>query len=340
MIRGGIIGVTGYTGLELLRLLKNHPRVKLTTFVSRKSSGKNLNEILPFSFEDSKLNELDFQKIAENCDVIFTALPAGVSYEVAKELKNTTRIIDLSADFRFDDPEVYRKWYSKRLIGYEKFERVYGLSEIYREEIVNAKIVANPGCYPTSVLLALAPLLKNNLLLDEIIYVDSKSGVSGAGKKESIEYSFSEISGGLKPYSVIKHRHVPEMEQEISNLSKKKFRVIFTPHLVPMIRGILSTIYVKTSLTMKEVNELYNDFYHKEKFVHILKPGIYPSTKWVYGSNHVFISIVKDEETGILILISVIDNLTKGAAGQAVQNMNIMFSIPEETGLYFNPIYP
>lgn len=339
MIRAGIIGVTGYTGLELLRILKIHPEVELTMLISGKSAGRFMNEILPYSLDDRKIEEFEPQEIEDNCDVVFTALPSGISYELAKKLRNV-RIIDLSADFRFDDPETYKKWYSKGLDEYSTFERVYGLSEIYRAKIKTSKIIGNPGCYPTSVLLALAPLLKSNLLIDDVIFVDSKSGVSGAGKKETLEYSFAEIDQGLKPYSAVSHRHVPEMEQEIQKLSGRNLKVVFTPHLIPMIRGILSTIYIKTDLSLNEAYKLYRDFYNNEKFVHILEPGIYPSTKWTYGSNHVFISLAKDERSNILVLMSVLDNLVKGAAGQAVQNMNIMFSITEWMGLDFNPIYP
>lgn len=339
MIRAGIIGVTGYTGLELLRILKVHPKVEVTMLISRKSTGRIMNEMLPYSLENRKVEEFDPQKIENNCDVVFMALPSGVSYELTQTLKNV-RIIDLSADFRFDNPEIYKKWYSKDLGNYFTFERVYGLPEIHRDKIRVSRIVGNPGCYPTSVLIALAPLLKNNLLIDDVIFVDSKSGVSGAGKKETLEYSFSEVDQGLKPYGVIKHRHVPEMEQEIQKLSGQNLKVVFTPHLVPMVRGILSTIYVKTNLSLDETHKLYKDFYNREKFIHVLEPGVYPTTKWTYGSNHVFISLAKDERTNTLVLMSALDNLVKGAAGQAVQNMNIMFSIDECTGLDLKPIYP
>ncbi|ACR78822.1 MULTISPECIES: N-acetyl-gamma-glutamyl-phosphate reductase [Kosmotoga] len=339
MIRVGIIGATGYTGLELVRILTNHPDVKITFLSSRSFAGKKLNDVYPFSLKNETLEEIDPEKISKNCDVVFTALPAGVSYEIARKLKDV-RIIDLGADFRFDDPAVYEEWYSKKLPDYDPTERVYGLTELYREKIKNARFVGNPGCYPTSVLLATAPLLKNGSLDEETIIVDSKSGVSGAGKKESIDYSFSELSGSLKAYNVSKHRHVPEMEQEMSKLCGKRLKLVFTPHLVPMVRGILSTIYVKTDLSLDEVYELYREYYGKEKFIHVLQPGVYPSTKWTYGSNHAFISMAKDDRTDTLILISVIDNLVKGASGQAVQNMNVMFSLAEDAGLSFNPIYP
>lgn len=339
MIRVGIIGATGYTGLELLRILTNHPNVKITFLSSRNFAGKKLNDVYPFFLEDKVLEEIDFEKISRNCDIVFTALPAGVSYGIAKKLNNT-KVIDLGADFRFDDPTVYEKWYSKKLADYDPSERVYGLTELYREKIKNAKFVGNPGCYPTSVLLAVAPLLKNGLLDEETVIIDSKSGVSGAGKKESIDYSFSELNESLKAYNVAKHRHVPEMEQEMSKLYGKRLKLVFTPHLAPITRGILSTIYLKTTSSLNEIHKLYKEFYAEEKFVHVLQPGIYPSTKWSYGSNHVFISMAKDDRTDMLILISVIDNLVKGAAGQAVQNMNLIFSLSEETGLCFNPIYP
>ncbi len=340
MIRASIVGVTGYTGLELVRILKRHPLVQLDSVSSKNHAGRKLDSDFPFTFEGKVVDDPDkFVESVQQSDVVFLAVHAGLSYEIAKSLSKP-KIIDLGADFRFDDPAVYEKWYGKKLESYENFNRVYGLTELYRAQIKHAKIVGNPGCYPTSVILAMAPILKEKAILDTWVIVDSKSGVSGAGRKESAEYLFSEVNEGMKPYNVVKHRHVPEIEQELSKLLGESLQVIFTPQLTPMTRGILSTVYVKSKLSLADTYELYKKFYQAEKFVHVLEPNVFPSTKWTYGSNHVFISISKHEKTDTLILISVLDNLVKGAAGQAVQNMNVMFSIDESTALAENPIFP
>ena len=338
-VRAGIIGATGYTGLELVRILKGHPHVDITYLASKNFAGKSMDQVYPFTMEEILLEEINADKIKSNCDVLFTALPSGASYELTKEI-GAVKVIDLGADLRFDDPSVYEKWYSKKLAGYEKNKRAYGLVELCRNEIKQVSFVGNPGCYPTCVLLSLAPILKEGLLCESEIFVDAKSGVSGAGRKEEVEYSFCEIDESLKAYNPVTHRHVPEMEEQMKRLSNKDVTVIFVPHLVPMIRGILSTVYVKSNLSTEEAYALYCEFYKEEKFIHVLKPGIYPSTKWSYGSNHFFVSFAKDERTNTLILIGVLDNLVKGASGQAVQNMNLLFSLPEDSGLEFNPIYP
>lgn len=338
-VRVGIVGATGYTGLELLRILKNHPYVEIVYLASRSSAGKPINQVYPFTMQEFLLEEIDIGKIKKDCDILFTALPSGASYELVRELEDI-KIIDLGADLRFDDPSIYEKWYSKRLTDYDKKKRTYGLVELYRDEIKKVNLVGNPGCYPTCVLLSLAPILKQNLLREKEIFVDAKSGVSGAGRKEEVEYSFCEIDESLKAYNPVTHRHVPEVEEQVRKLSGEEVKIIFVPHLVPMIRGILATIYLKTDLTVQDAYKLYSEFYKKERFIHILKPGVYPSTKWSYGTNHVFISFAKDDRTNTLILIGVLDNLVKGASGQAVQNMNLLFSLPEDSALEHNPIYP
>ncbi|PLV60391.1 N-acetyl-gamma-glutamyl-phosphate reductase [Thermotoga sp. KOL6] len=339
MIKVGIIGATGYTGLELLRILKNHPDVRITYLSSKTYAGKKMSEVYPSTLEDTVLEEFNPEKISKLCDVVFTALPAGVTYGLVQKMENV-KIIDLGADFRFDDPNTYKEWYGSELEKYDEINRVYGLPELYRESIKKAGIVGNPGCYPTSVILALTPALKYGLVDSDTIVVDAKSGVSGAGRKEKMDYLFSEINENLRPYNVAKHRHVPEMEQELKKISDRDVRVIFTPHLVPMTRGILSTIYVKTNVSLEEIHRAYLSFYKKEPFVHVLPPGVYPSTKWCYGSNHVFIGMQIERRTNMLILMSAIDNLVKGASGQAVQNMNIMFGLDESKGLEFTPVYP
>jgi N-acetyl-gamma-glutamyl-phosphate reductase len=339
-IRVGILGATGYTGLELLRMLKNHPQVKITYLSSNNFSGQSMKDIYPFAEIDILLSKIDVKEIKANCDVVFTALPAGISYDIVKSLRDENlKIIDLGADLRFDDPSLYEKWYGRTLQDYGLIKRVYGLPELYRSEIKESRFIGNPGCYPTSILLATAPILKRKLLVNGEIIVDSKSGVSGAGKKEELAYSFCEIDGSLKPYSVINHKHVPEIQEQMKKIYHSEVTVIFAPHLVPMVRGILSTIYLKTRLSADELYELYSEFYRDEYFVHVLRPAIYPSTKWSYGSNHVFISMKKDERTDTAVLISVLDNLVKGASGQAIQNMNILFSLREDTGLTFT-VYP
>ncbi len=338
-IRVGIIGATGYTGLELVRILKNHPHVNITYLASKSFAGEPMNQHFPFITGKFMLEEIDLEKIKSNCDVLFTALPSGASYELIKELEGI-KVIDLGADLRFDDPSVYEKWYSKKPLDYDEKKRAYGLAELYRDQIRQVDFVGNPGCYPTCVLLSLAPILRQNLLSGKEIVVDAKSGVSGAGRKQEVEYSFCEVDENLRAYNPIVHRHVPEIEEQVKKLSGEEISITFVPHLVPMIRGILTTIYLKTDLTAEDAKKLYCEFYKNERFIHILKPGVYPSTKWSYGTNHVFISFVKDDRTNTLVLMGVLDNLVKGASGQAVQNMNILLSLPEDTALEINPVYP
>ncbi len=341
MVYVGIAGVTGYTGIELLRILHQHPDAEITWMGSHTYAGSPLQNVHPFTFRNDELRELDPEEIAEKCNLLFTALPAGVSYEVVIRVAEAgVKVIDLGADFRFDNPEIYTKWYSKRLEGYENVKRVYGLPEIYRNKIKEAEVVGNPGCYPTGALLAIFPLLKEGLLIEDVVFIDSKSGVSGAGRKAGIEYIYSEVNEGVKAYNVAKHRHIPEMEQELSKHAGREVKVVFTPHLIPMTRGIFTTIYVKVPTDLERIHKLYRGFYDKEPFVHVLSPGMFPSTKWVLGSNHVFIGMTYESRSNTLILMSVIDNLVKGAAGQAVQNMNIMFGLPESRGLEMNPLYP
>jgi len=342
MTRVGVLGATGYTGIELVRLLRKHPRVKITYLSSQSFAGKDLREVYPHTRHEDKLQPVDLDKVAEACDLVFTALPAGVSYEIGTVLaQKGLKVIDLGADFRLDNPSVYAKWYNKEIRYSDNLRRIYGLTELYREEIRNAKVVGNPGCYPTSVLLGLAPLLKSDYWNGTVVIVDAKSGVSGAGRTSKTEYAFSEINEAVKPYKVVSHRHRPEMEQELSKLANRPVRVVFTPQLVPMTRGILSSIYLsEVNASLKELLNLYKDFYRDEYFVHVLPEGAYPSTKWVQGSNHVFISLVLDERTGTLVILSAIDNLVKGASGQAVQNMNVLFGFDEREGLDVEPIYP
>ncbi len=346
VIKAGVIGATGYTGAELVRILSAHPNVRLAGLTTQSYGGIPFWEVYPHLYRhvDMICRELDLEELAEKCDVIFTALPHGHSMPVAAEVvRRGKRLVDLGADFRFNDAATYERWY-----GVDHSEpglngrAVYGLPEIRREEIRGAEIVANPGCYPTSAILGIAPLLKNGLVDNRSIVIDSKSGVSGAGRGLSLTTHYCEVNESIKAYNVGKHRHTPEIEQELSALAGESLVVSFTPHLTPMSRGILSTIYagLKESLGRDEVAALYREFYSASRFVRILPPGMLPSTKSVCGSNHCDIGLVVDDRTGRVVVLAAIDNLIKGASGQAVQNMNVMFGLPEETGLDRPGFYP
>ncbi len=339
-----VIGATGYTGVELLRLLSAHRDVEVTVVTSRSESGRTLADYWGYSpyFKELSfsLPEPDF--VAEKADVAFLCVPHGTAQEIAADLLTRgLRVIDLSADFRLKSAELYERWYGIEHRYPELLkEAVYGLSEVYRNEIRSARLIANPGCYPTSVLLALVPLVKERLVDTEDIVIDSKSGVSGAGRKRELRLSFCEVNEDLKAYGVASHRHTPEIEEELSKVAGREVKVVFVPHLVPMQRGILSTIYATTSSSEKELYEALRDFYRGCKFVEVLPPGSIPRTAEVRGSNFCRIGFKLDPRTGRLILLSVIDNLVKGASGQAVQNLNIMTGFPEETGLPFRAVFP
>jgi len=348
MLKVAILGGSGYTGAELLRLLKQHPKVEITAVTSERSSGVSVSDILP-SFRDTNLRFelLRLEKLVKKADLFFLCLPHTNSQEAVAFLnKAGKKVIDLSADYRLKDAKIYRAWYKTphRFPALLK-KAVYGLTEIYRDKIRHASIVANPGCYPISVILALAPIIGEDFLDTDSIIIDSKSGVSGAGRSLAQPFMFSEANESVKAYAVTQHRHTPEIEQELSLLSKKKINVIFTPHLIPMDRGILSTIYVrlKNKIPLSHIQKIYQNFYSKEPFVRVLKNGTYPVTKAVKGSNFCDLSIFLDRHTGrgqTLIIISAIDNLIKGASGQAVQNMNIMYGFEETTGLTHLSPYP
>ena len=349
-IKVSIIGATGYAGKELTKILLGHPAVELMYLVSSSYAGKSFSEVFPefFNILDKQLIKLDIGRISKDSDLVFTALPHTVSMEVVPDLLNQKdlKVIDLSADYRINDPLVYMEWYKKehseasqKLIN----QAVYGLPELYFNEIKNASLVANPGCYPTSVILGIAPLLKYRLCEPENIIVDSKSGVSGAGRKLSLGLHFAECNESFKAYKALKHNHIPEIEQELSLLyaekgnakSNKEIRVSFTPHLIPLNRGILSTCYLnmKTVQNEKNILEAFQKFYRKAPFVRVFTPPNLPETRFVTGTNYCDIGLVIDQRTKKVKVISVIDNLTKGAAGQAVQNMNIMYGFKETAGL-------
>lgn len=339
MIRAGIVGATGYAGEELYRLLTAHPEVEVACAVSKSFAGQRISQVYAsyFGKNDRLLEALDAKKLAECCDVVFTALPHGQSMEIVPMLaEQGVKVIDLSGDFRYNDPAIYEKWYGIRHTHPELMqEAIYGLCELYREEIRSARIVANPGCYTTTSILPLYPLLAEGLIQKEGIIIDAKSGVSGAGRTEKLAFSFCEAHENFKAYGVTTHRHTSEIEQELSIAAGSCVSLSFTPHLLPVKRGILSTIYaaLAPSATPEAVAAAYGRFYGAETFVHVLPHGHLPELKHVAGSNNCCIGYQFDQRLGRLILVSCTDNLIKGAAGQAVQNMNLLFGMDEAAGL-------
>lgn len=346
MLKVAVVGASGYTGVELIRILHNHPEVAVTTVTSEQNAGKRLSDVFPSlrNRYDTVLESLEPQKIAEKADIIFTALPHKAAMLVVPTFVAAGKIvIDLSADYRLHDPEEYGAWYEPHLNPELLAAAVYGLPELRREEIAAARLIANPGCYPTSIILGLMPLLKEGLIDTSSLIADSKSGVSGAGRGAKVESLYCEVNEGFKAYSVGGvHRHIPEIEQEISLLAGKKTVISFTPHLVPMDRGILSTIYAAplNPLSAADIHALYEEHYDGEAFVRVLKQGEFPSTAFVRGSNFCDIGITVDKRTGRIIIVSALDNLVKGASGQAIQNMNIVCDFPETMGLELMPLYP
>ena len=343
--RAGIIGATGYTGLELLRLLLRHPEVEITTLTSQKYAGVPIEGIFPslMNLLPLKCEELAFDRIVEKVDIVFTAVPHKTAMETVPPFyQRGKKVVDLSADFRFRDAAVYEKWYQKHTATELLPESVFGLPELHRNAIKKARIVGNPGCYPTGALIGLIPLVKKNLVSLENIIVDSKSGVSGAGRDVVLGSLFCEVNEGVKAYNIFEHRHTPEIEQELSQLAGKRVPITFVPHLIPMDRGILSTLYVTLSKKMKteEVLDLFVDVYRGEPFVRICPKGKLPNTRDVRGSNYCDIGVKVSEADGRMVVVTAIDNLVKGASGQAVQNMNIMLGFPETMGLDIVPLSP
>lgn len=343
-INVAILGASGYTGGELIRFLVNHPNVRITYITAEKHAGKPVSEVFPHlkGIIDMKLEKLDSGNIPGDIDVVFAALPHGASAEVIHSLyERNIKIIDLGADFRLSERN-YREWYGDHPCTELLENAVYGVSELYREKIAEASLIANPGCYPTSSILPLAPLITENIVDETSIIIDSKSGVSGAGRSPSLDLHFCEVSEGFKAYKVAQHRHSPEIEQHLSEYSDKKVSVIFTPHLIPIDRGILSTIYVKTDKKYEsaELAGLLKDFYRDDYFIRVYDAEEFPNTSYVRNSNFCDIGVKAIPEKNSAIIISAIDNLVKGASGQAIQNMNIMLDLPETTGLKINPVFP
>lgn len=351
-IKVSIIGATGYTGKELAKILMNHPRVELVYLTSSTYAGKAIAEVFPEFLNklDKKLTKLNLDVVSQDSDMVFTALPHTVSMDVVPELfKKGVKVIDLSADYRIKDSAVYQEWYKKEhnQISKELLDKaVYGLPEIYSDKIKVTSLVANPGCYPTSIILGIAPLLKYHLVKPEGIIIDSKSGTTGAGRKLSLGLHFSECNENFKAYKLIKHNHIPEVEQELLSIyfngddckqEGTEIKVCFTPHLLPINRGILSTCYLTLKAPTEEgdILEIYQKFYQNAPFVRIFEPPSLPEIKFVAGTNYCDIGFSIDKRVNKIKVISVIDNLLKGAAGQAVQNMNIMSGSPETCGLDF-----
>ncbi len=347
-VKVSIIGASGYTGGELIRLLANHRYVSIRHLTAEKHAGKKLSEVFP-NFRnaiDTDLVRLDTSSIPDDIDFAFVALPHGKSAPVVKELyERGVRVVDLGADFRLDY-DTYKKWYGNHSYPELIEETIYGLSELFYEQIASAKIVANPGCYPTSVVLAMAPLLSAGVVYPDSIIVDSKSGVTGAGRSPSLDMHFCEVNEGIRAYKVGEHRHTPEIVKVLRDVCrdvcKEPVSVHFTPHLVPMNRGILSTIYLtlKEEKSTSQILDIMKSFYSSSLFVRICKEGEFPSTSSVRGSNFCDIGVKAFPDRKSLIVISAIDNLVKGASGQAIQNMNIMMGFPEDEGLKGLPVFP
>lgn len=344
MLRVGVLGATGYAGIETVRILLGHPHVEITRLVSHSFVGKKISEIYPSLRNVCEMEccELNVDDIAANCDLVFTALPHGASKEVIPAIyEKGIKIVDLSGDFRYDSKEVYEKWYGEPHCAPEILEKsVYGLCEIHREKIKDATIVGNPGCYTTCSILSLYPLLSAGVVHKDNIIIDAKSGVTGAGRTEKLPYSFCECTENSKAYKIATHRHTSEIEQELGHAAGEEIMLSFTPHLIPQKRGILATSYanLKQDMSDEEIYKIFAEFYKDEHFVRVLTPGTLPETKNVAGSNFVEIGFKVDHRLKRVVVSSAIDNLFKGAAGQAVQNMNIMMGFPETAGIN-NPAF-
>lgn len=336
MIRVGIVGGTGYTGSELLRLLINHPRVALGVITSRGEAGTALEDMFPHlrGKVGLKFSEPDLGILSE-CDIIFFATPNGTAMKMAPELlKRGVKVIDLAADFRLKDPSLWQRWYDMPHSCPELLaEAVYGLPEMNREAIRKASLVANPGCYPTAVTLGFLPLLENKLVDPDWLVADAKSGVSGAGRKANLGMLMAEVGESFKAYAVAGHRHHPEIAQNLVGIAGSNLRLTFVPHLLPMIRGIQATLYARMSNSDFDVQAIYQDRYGQEPFIDLMPPGSHPETRSVRGSNMCRIAVAQPLGDGVVVVQSVIDNLVKGAAGQAVQNMNLMFGMRETEAL-------
>ena len=346
MIKVGIIGATGYAGGELVRILMGHKEAEIVWYGSRSYIDQKYADVYcnMFQIVDAKCMDDNIEALADQVDVIFTATPQGFLASVINEnILGKTKIVDLSADFRIKDVKVYEKWYGIEHKSPQFIEEaVYGLCEVNRDKVKGARLIANPGCYTTCSILTAYPLAKEGIIDMRTLIVDAKSGTSGAGRGAKVPNLFCEVNENMKAYGVASHRHTPEIEEQLGYASGENVTISFTPHLVPMNRGILATEYatLKKDVTGEEVKAIYDKYYADEKFVRVLGEGVCPETKWVEGSNYVDIGFKLDPRTNRIVMMGAIDNLVKGAAGQAVQNMNLLFGLPESEGLELVPMFP
>lgn len=346
MIKAGIIGATGYAGQELVRILLQHREAEIIWYGSKSYIDRKYNEVFQNMFQlvDADCMSDNMEELADRADVIFTATPQGLCASLINEkILSKVRVIDLSADFRIKNVNTYEEWYGIEHKSPDFIEEaVYGLCEINRERIKKARLVANPGCYPTCSILSIYPLLREGILEPDSIIIDAKSGTSGAGRSAKVNNLYCEVNENIKAYGVAGHRHTPEIEEQLSYAAGENIYLNFTPHLVPMNRGILVTAYSKLikEVTYEEVKAIYDKYYKNEYYVRVLDKGICPETRWVEGSNFVDVNFVIDKRTNRIIMIGAMDNLVKGAAGQAVQNMNLLFDLKETEGLQAVPMFP
>ena len=346
MIKAGIIGSTGYAGQELVRLLLGHKDVEIVWYGSRSYIDKKYYDVFRNMFQivENVCQDDNMDELAEAVDVIFTATPQGMCASIVSEdVLKKVKIIDLSADFRIKDVSVYEKWYGIKHASPEFIpEAVYGLCEINREDIKKARLIANPGCYTTCSILTAYPLVKEGLIDPHSIIIDAKSGTSGAGRGAKVDNLYCEVNENIKAYGVTSHRHTPEIEEQLGYAAGEEILLNFTPHLVPMNRGILVTAYanLKEGVSEEDIRAAYNKYYADEKFVRVLDPGVCPETRWVEGSNYTDINFKVDPRTHRVVMMGALDNLVKGAAGQAVQNMNLIFGLNEDEGLNLVPMFP
>lgn len=346
MIKAGMIGSTGYAGGELARLLLQRDDVEILWYGSRSYVGQKYASVYPnlFKIVDENCQDDAIKELADQVDVIFTATPQGLCASlIDEEILSKVKVIDLSADFRIKDQAVYEKWYklehkSPQFLG----EAVYGLPEVNREKVKTARLIANPGCFPTCSFLAVYPMVKEGLIDPNTLIIDAKSGTSGAGRGAKTDNLYCEVNESIKAYGVGTHRHTPEIEEQLSYAAGQPVTISFTPHLVPMNRGILVTAYASLNgtVTEEEARAVYEKYYQNEYFVRLLEPGAVPQTRWVEGSNFADVNFKIDPRTNRVVMMGAIDNMVKGAAGQAIQNMNLMFGLPEQTGLKQLPMFP
>lgn len=343
----GIVGASGYGGVQLVRLLTEHPGAELAYLGGDSSAGKSFSDLYPHLGHRTNLEieAVDIETIAQRCEVVFLSLPNGLAYQMTPELlKRGCRVLDLSADYRFANLDTYQAWYGgDRTDGETVRKAVYGLPELHREKIKEAQLIGCPGCYPTASLLAIAPIVKQGLIDTDSLIVDAKSGTSGGGRKAKTNLLLAEADNSIAAYGVASHRHTPEIEQICSNLAGHEVRLQFTPHLMPMVRGILATVYATMrdpGLVREDIATIYNAFYRSSPWVRILPSGVFPQTKWAWGTNMAYIGIEVDRRTDRIIVLSAIDNLMKGQAGQAVQCFNLMMGWEETLGLPQLSFYP